>query len=253
MDYSKFKLKTTLGKSDYIFCLDSEGNPFRIKADDLKTCLGISEIAAESISVQYSSNCKTWHTAYTKGDRYMRIKCGSGAWSDAICIKISAFDIWKESTESDGTVEEFLASLRGENGKDATGSTIKLEDLAGYKDFVAGIEGTIAKQYSAMSEQVTHKMAEIDKKVASFQETLTAAIDAAAGKRSVIQLSGLQNGKNIVFTAEHNYKKGTSQLYVNGNLLVVGKNYLESSENTITLLTSIPTEADILVFIAILA
>lgn len=111
MKFSDFLLKRALNNNDYLVGCDSDGRYFRITVQDLKTTLGVQTVRAESVMIQYSVNGNVWHSTYTEGDLYMRVKCGSGPWSGAIRISVSAYETWKEQNGGTGTVEEFLAAM----------------------------------------------------------------------------------------------------------------------------------------------
>lgn len=78
-----------------------------------------------------------------------------------------------------------------------------------------------------------------------------AADTALSRERRVLELSGLQNGRNPVYTVSGGYKTGTSTLYLNGQLLAEGRDYEETDSQTVTMLTYLPEESDILLFRAV--
>ena len=112
MRFRDFLLKTLLADTDYLVGYDADGNYIRISRADLAAQMSAGA-AAPSITVQYSANGETWHDNYTSGDQFMRIKAGSGEWSGAIRICVSAYDIWLAQGNS-GTEADFLESLRGD-------------------------------------------------------------------------------------------------------------------------------------------
>ena len=79
----------------------------------------------------------------------------------------------------------------------------------------------------------------------------SAADTALSRERRVLELSGLQNGKNPVYTVTGGYKTGTSTLYLNGQLLAEGRDYEETDSQTVTMLTYLPEEDDTLIFRAV--
>lgn len=141
MKFRDFILKHVLAPTDYLVGYDADGNYIRISKNDLATTLGVSQVSAQSILVQYSADGSTWHDTYTSGDVYMRIKVGSGSWSAAIRIAVSAYDVWKEENGGTGTVQEFLTAIQGPAGEDAEGS---IDTLAGYDALISTVSGMIS-------------------------------------------------------------------------------------------------------------
>jgi len=70
-------------------------------------------------------------------------------------------------------------------------------------------------------------------------------------ERIVIALTGEQNGKNVTFVTEDTFVVGTSQLFINGKRYVAGSDYLEVDGGKIILLTHVPVENDVMVFVAV--
>lgn len=83
--------------------------------------------------------------------------------------------------------------------------------------------------------------------------TKTSVDTAVAKERKVMSLEGNMDGTNVYYSVKGGYRMGTSALYLNGQLLTVDVDYIESSSYEITMLTHIPISSDILVFIAVSA
>ena len=111
MKFSDFLLKQLLADTDYLVGYDSDGNYIRISKDDLASSIA-ANVTVPTLQVQYSSNGTTWHDSYTSGDIYLRNKVGSNAWTSAIRISVSAYDVWRELGNS-GDEEVFLESILG--------------------------------------------------------------------------------------------------------------------------------------------
>lgn len=241
MKFSDFLLKRALNNNDYLVGCDSDGRYFRITVQDLRRTLGVSTVKAESVIIQYSTTGKEWHSTYAEGDRFMRVKCGSGAWSDAICISVSAYETWREANGGKGTVEEFLLSLKGEAGASVDVSELKLSEMDGYKDFIEAVEESIAATVSSYEKSMSARISKIEKQLMVL----------TTSERTVSALTGEQNGKNVTFTADTTFAAGTSQLYINGKRYVAGSDYLEVKNREIVLLTHVPEKDDVMVFVAV--
>ena len=90
--------------------------------------------------------------------------------------------------------------------------------------------------------------------MAAYTGTKNAAVSQEKNMRSqrtTIELTGAQNGSNLVFTTETGYTLGTSALYLNGNRLYADLDYREDNYNQITFRTYIPVATDIILFEAI--
>ena len=81
--------------------------------------------------------------------------------------------------------------------------------------------------------------------------TKTSVETAVAKERKVMTLEGDKDGTNVTYSVKGGYRIGTSALYLNGQLLTIDVDYIESSSYDITMLTHIPISSDILVFIAV--
>ena len=79
-----FRVDSTPGSGSYLVGHDSAGTEFRIAVANLLGSIEVPE--AQSIYVQYSANGSSWVSAWTSGCKFMRIKIGAGAWSNAMAI-----------------------------------------------------------------------------------------------------------------------------------------------------------------------
>lgn len=242
MEISDFILRKTLNSDDCLLGYDNNGRGFRIKVQDLKNALGISTVKAESIIAQYSTSGKSWHSSYIDGDRYMRVKCGVEPWSVPICISVSAYEIWREHNGGNGTVEEFLESLQGEAGESVDVTKLQISEMGGYKEFVAQQSGNTEQALADFGSVLNQKFDAIEKRLSAMDAT---------DERVVIALTGDKNGKNVVFGTKTSYVIGSSQLFIDGKRCFSGSDYLETSDSGIVMLTHIPDENDVLVFIAV--
>lgn len=174
MKYSDLPIRKALNSStDYIVVYDEAGSPFRISISDLKMSMGLDLLKIESIAVQYSSNKISWHSTYTESDTYMRIQCGKDPWSIPICIKVSAYETWKEKNGKNGTIEEFLKSLQGPAGKDADISTIKISQLSGYEKLMSDIVNTIDNKNATVTKEILTIFESINQELTNLQTKVT--------------------------------------------------------------------------------
>lgn len=79
-----FRVDSTPGSGSYLVGHDSAGTEFRIPVSSLLSSIVVPE--AQRIYVQYSANGSSWVTVWTSGCKFMRIKIGAGAWSNAMAI-----------------------------------------------------------------------------------------------------------------------------------------------------------------------
>lgn len=170
MKITDFIVKTKLGAKDSIVGFDEYGNLIRISIGDLKTALGVTKVAAEKVQVQYSLDAKTWHTAYSEGDKYMRVKCGSEAWSGAIRISVSAYETWREANGGKGDVEKFLQSLRGEDGKSVDVAKVRISELEGYSELVEQVSESICKAIDTIGSTLDKKFEAIEKRLSELEK-----------------------------------------------------------------------------------
>lgn len=283
-------MKTLLADTDYLVGYDADGNYIRVPKSALFAGEG-SQSGLATISVQYSANGNSWHDNYAGGDIFVRIKAGSGAWSDAIRICISAYDIWLSHGNS-GSESDFLESLRGPGGDPAELSELQLSDINGYETFLEQVGTAIDNAKTAIIEEVassateraihqfTSLQLEETREVASLSEDDYLTVVTAEGLRKIkisslannvavrnvsidslakavddqltkIELEGEQDGENLVFTPTNLFVAGTSHLFLNGQRLVSGVDYSENGGRSITLLNNAPEASDNLTFIAV--
>lgn len=165
MKITDFTKKKKFISTDSLIGYDKSGNPIRITLTDLATSLGVTTVKAESVTVQYSLDKSTWHTPFSEGDRYMRVKCGSGAWSDAINIRVSAYETWREKNGGTGTEEDFLKSLEGKPGESVNASTLKISEMGDYKELLSTIGDAITEQISTYESRI----AALEKKLSELE------------------------------------------------------------------------------------
>lgn len=72
-----------------------------------------------------------------------------------------------------------------------------------------------------------------------------------SSQRQHIALSGEQNGSNTAYSTETGFVLGTTQLFLNGQLMTEGWDYTEESSYQITMLTHVPLATDAIVLMAI--
>lgn len=283
-------MRRLLKGTDYLVGYDaSNGEYIRISKADLASSIAASA-AAQTLAVQYSANGESWHDSYTAGDNYMRIKTGSGAWSGAIRICVSAYDIWLQAGNS-GSEADFLASLKGEDGEGADLSGLRIQDIDGYAKFLQDVNAALANAKAAILAEVTE--AAVKEVVSQYKElqlenitevrslsdddylTIVTAdglrkvklgslsdnvavrtVSTSVLERSVqtqiriLTVGGAQDGSNKDYTVRESYVAGTAMLFLNGQLLTPGKDYTETVGG-FTLLTHTPTQGDFLVFQAV--
>lgn len=187
MKFRDFLLKHLLADTDYLVGYDADGRYIRISRADLAASV-TADIAAPTLTVQYSASGSSWHDGYTAGDHYIRIKAGSGAWSGAIRISVSAYDIWLQQGNS-GSEADFLASLKGEDGADGADgepgadavvnpSELRIEDIAGYDELMKGFRDALAEERSFAENVKAELQNDIDNNV---KPALDAKLDKDLG------------------------------------------------------------------------
>lgn len=290
MRFRDFTAKTLLADTDWLVGYDENGKYIRVPKSALGIGAGASGGGSATVAVQYSANGSSWHDSYTAGDVYMRIKAGSGAWSGAIRICVSAYDIWLQQGNS-GSEDDFLASLKGEDGEGADLSGLRIQDIDGYAKFLQDVNAALANAKAAILAEVTE--AAVKEVVSQYKELQLADITevrslsdddyltivTADGLRKVklgslsnnvavrtvstsvlersvqtqiriLTVGGAQDGSNKDYTVRESYVAGTVMLFLNGQLLTPGKDYTETVGG-FTLLTHTPTQGDILIFQAV--
>lgn len=289
MKFRDFLLKHLLADTDYLVGYDADGNYIRISRSDLAASV-TANIAAPTLTVQYSANGSSWHDSYAAGDHYTRIKAGSGAWSGAIPISVSAYDIWLNAGNT-GSEEDFLRSLKGEDGAGADLSELTLSSINGYSEFLQQVNAAIQNAKNAIIEEVTStaventleefvglKLEDITEvrnlsdgdyltivtsdglrkvKIGSLSDNVavrtvsTKVIEASVSSQlQVLTVSGRQDGENTDYTVGERYVPGTMLLFLNGQLLTLDTDYRITASG-FTMLTHAPVASDVLIFEAV--
>ena len=290
MKFREFLLRRLLKGTDYLVGYDaSTGEYIRISKADLALSIAASA-AVQTLAVQYSANGESWHDSYTAGDNYMRIKTGSGAWSDAIRICVSAYDIWLQAGNS-GSEADFLASLKGEDGDGADLSGLQLQNIAGYAEFLQNVNASIANAKAAIIEEVKTEAAEqvmaqftglqlsditearslsdddyltivtsdglrkvrigsLSDNVAVRTVSTTVVEQSLKTQLEILGITGQQNGVNKDFIVSKNYVSGSSMLFLNGQRVTPAVDYKEVPGG-FKMLTYAPESDDILIFQAV--
>ncbi len=289
--FRDFIAKMLLADTDWLVGYDENGNYIRVP----KSALGIGTGASGSsgsatLAVQYSANGSSWHNGYTEGDAYMRIKAGSGAWSDAIRICVSAYDIWLQAGNS-GSEADFLASLKGEDGDGADLSNLQLQNIGGYVKLLQDVNASVQNAKDAITQEaaeaaaadVLNKFTGLDLKdireIKSVSEDDYITIVTSDGLRKVkigslsdnvavrtvstkviessvvsqleiLGVTGSQDGSNAEYVTSKNYISGTSMLYLNGQRMTPGVDYKETPGG-FEMLTYRPEVEDVLLFQAV--
>ncbi len=283
-------MRRLLKGTDYLVGYDaSTGEYIRISKADLASSIA-AIAAAQTLAVQYSANGESWHDSYTAGDNYMRIKTGSGAWSGAIRICVSAYDIWLQAGNS-GSEADFLASLKGENGDGADLSGLQLQNIAGYAEFLQNVNASIANAKAAIIEEVKTEAAEqvmaqftglqlsditevrslsdddyltivtsdglrkvrigsLSDSVAVRTVSTTVVEQSLKTQLEILGITGQQNGVNKDFIVSKNYVSGSSMLFLNGQRVTPALDYKEVPGG-FKMLTDAPESDDILIFQAV--
>lgn len=287
MKFRDFLLKHLLADTDYLVGYDNKGDYIRISKDDLVASVA-SNVTVPTLQVQYSSNGSSWHDSYSSGDIYLRIKVGSEEWSSAIPISVSAYDVWRVQG-NDGDEEDFLKSLKGEPGEvDISGLSISdingYADLltnvndslqnarnAIIQDVVYIAVEAVKKQYAEMQLEDVKEVKNIADddfitivtedglrkvRISAFSDNIALRTvsaknitNAVSSQLVMLEVSGEQNGENVNFKVDRAYIYGTSHLFLNGQRLVSGSDYIEDKVG-FAMLTHAPEQSDSLVFIA---
>lgn len=289
MRFRDFLLKRLLADTDYLVGYDAEGNYIRISKEDLAGQLA-ANVSAPTLTVQYSANGESWHDAYASGDHYLRLKAGSGAWNGPIPLCVSAFDIWRNEGNS-GTEADFLESLRGGDGDTPDASSMQLQDIGGYTEFLQQVRTALANEKASIIQEVSssaatsvmaqftglqlsditevRSLSEDDYitivtsdglrkvKIGSLSDNVavrtvsTKVIEASVNSQlEILSITGSQNGSNTDYVVSKNYIAGTSNLFLNGQRLVQGNDYKETTGG-FQMLTHTPVSTDSLVFMAV--
>lgn len=291
MRFRDFLAKTLLADTDWLVGYDADGKYIRVPKSALGIGAGTSGGGGSAtVAVQYSANGSSWHDSYTAGDVYMRIKAGSGAWSGAIRICVSAYDLWLQQGNS-GSEADFLDSLKGEDGEGADIGSLQLRDIGGYAEFLQQVNAALANAKAAILAEVTEtavrevvtqykelQMEDIKEvrslsdddfltivtddglrkvKLANLSDNVAVrTVSTATLERSltsqlkVLTVSGEQDGENREFQVRESYVAGTSLLFLNGQLLTPDKDY-KLTPGGFDLLTHTPAAGDQLLFEAV--
>lgn len=95
------------------------------------------------------------------------------------------------------------------------------------------------------------KLSALTSNVALTMETKDSYDSAVAKQKRILRLAGDQNGNNVDYTSNDGFVLGTSDLYLNGQRLVRGTDYVENTSYSLTMLTQIPVSTDRMVFVAV--
>lgn len=289
MKFRDFLLRNLITETDFLVGYDENGNYIRINKNGLVQSL-VAEVPVPELVVQYSTNGSAWHNDYVVGDKLMRIKVGSGNWSAPIRICVSAYDIWLAQGNT-GSEADFLASLQGADGASASVVRLSelegyAELLAQVNNTVTNAKSEIIGDVTATAtanvmEQFKQTQMEELQEVKSLSDedyltivtadglkrvslgsltanvavktvTSTSAEKTMMTQSQVLKVTGLQNGENIEYRVDKAYIAGTSNLYLNGQRLVLGVDYKENGEAAaFVMLTYVPIDTDSIIFIAV--
>lgn len=270
MRFRDFLLKHLLVDSDYLVGYNANGDYIRIsKADLAASVASAATSTAPTLTAQYSANGDSWHDSYASGDKYIRIKAGSGSWSGAVRISVSAYDIWLQQGNS-GDEAAFLASLKGEDGESADLSGLELSEISGYdaflrqvnaaitnakndiiRDVVSSSLGQVMAQFTGLQlSDITEVRSLSDDdyltivtsdglrkvKIGSLSDNVavrtvsTKVIESSIVRQlEIIGVTGDKNGTNKVYITNKNYVSGTSMVFVNGQRFTPGTDYKETA------------------------
>lgn len=290
MRFSDFIVKTLLADTDWLVGYDENGKYIRVPKSALGIGAGASGGGSATVAVQYSANGSSWHDSYTAGDVYTRYKAGSGAWSDAIRICVSAYDIWLQHGNS-GSEADFLDSLKGEDGEGADLSGIQIQDIAGYARFLQDVNAAIQNAKNAIVQEVTetamtnviNQVTGLDlediREIKSLSEDDYITVVTADGLRKVkigslsdnvavrtvstkviessintqlkvLTVVGGQDGENVDFVVAEAYVGGTQMLFFNGQLLTHNTDYKVTAAG-FTMITHTPVDTDKIIFMGV--
>lgn len=287
MKFRDFLLKRLLASTDYLVGYDEDGNYIRISKADLASSIA-SNMTIPTLQVQYSANGESWHDRYTSGDIYLRIKVGSGAWSSTIRISVSAYDIWRNQGNT-GDEADFIASLKGEPGsvdlsnlqlRDINGYNALLENVNAslhnarldiINDVVEIAVSNVMNQFKEMqlnnikevnnltdSDYITIvtsdglrkvKISTLTDNVALRTLNKGALVMSVNTQLVALEVQGKKDGSNFSYQVGGAYILGTSHLFLNGQRLVSGEDYIEDREG-FTMTSYAPIQTDSLIFVA---
>lgn len=188
--FSEFLPKTILADTDFLVGYNADGEYIRVP----KSALLAGAATPATLTVQYSANSESWHDNYTAGDRHVRIKAGSGAWSTAIPICVSAYDIWIQQGHR-GDKDDFLLSLKGEPGAPADVSGLNIQNMPGYAAFELWAANVINTAKNALAAEVTQAV------TTAIASTLANKLDKNLSNLEAVTYMG-KSAKLLVITSD---------------------------------------------------
>ena len=278
-----------MADTDYLVGHDADGRYIRISRADLAASVA-ANTTAPTLTVQYSANGESWHDSYVSGDHYVRIKAGSGAWSNEIALCVSAYDIWIQRGNT-GNEDDFLRSLKGEPGELGSISGLTIQQMEGYVEFLQQVNNAIATAKNALVTEATAMENALDGKLDKDLSNLEAVtymgngayipimtksgmvkvsaedLSAYIGVKSRVENSSIETAIKsqrqtmggststtdgiTTYTLSQPYTLGTSAVYLNGDRLYAGRDYIEVNAYTIELIGWTPESNDHILFEAI--
>lgn len=202
MKFRDFLLKRLLGSTDYIVGYDADGNYIRISKADLALSVA-SNVTVPTLQVQYSVNGNSWHDSYTSGDIYVRMKVGSGEWSNGIRLCVSAYDIWRNQGHS-GDEDDFLEYMNSKTLYTSHCGIIEHDEIV--------IDDTIGEQHVVLDDY-SDNIYEY-RGVNSSLSIIVGALVGHIGRKqhvSIVNLSGegltvtIRNGDGNILLAEDEF------------------------------------------------
>lgn len=290
MKFRDFLLRTILADTDFLVGYNADGEYIRVP----KSALSAGAATPATLTVQYSANGESWHDSYTAGDHCTRIKAGSGAWSAAIPLCVSAYDIWRQ--RNSGSEDDFIASLRGPAGAPADLSGVTIQNIEGYAEFLQQVHAEVANAKNAIVDEVTTEVSsameaaladKLDKDLSNLDavtymgngayipimtksgmvKVSVEDLSAYIGVKSRVDNSSIETAIKsqretmggststtdgiTTYTLSQPYTLGTSAVYLNGNRLYAGRDYIEVNAYTIELIGWTPESKDHILFEAI--
>ena len=196
MKFRDFILKSILADTDYLVGYNADGDYIRISRDDLAASIAsvVGSAIMPTLAVKYSANGESWHDNYTAGDHHMRIKAGSGAWSGAIPLCVSAYDIWRDKG-NDGDVDDFLLSLKGENGEPGDASELRIQNMSDYDEFFQLVGNAIDTATNNLAASVTEAV------TTAIASTLANKLDKNLSNLDTVTYMG-ESAKLLVITSD---------------------------------------------------
>ena len=161
-------------------------------------------------------------------------------WENALATKSYADAIGDDAV--DAAEEAVSVALDGKLNKNL--SNIDASDVIADDSFIPVVIGgktvkvkaSVLATYSGIKNKVESSSLEV----------------AIKNQRTSLTISGTQNGTNRVFSISPAYRLGTSAVYLNGNRLYAGTDYIEDNSTQITFTNAwTPSSTDIILFEAI--